>query len=162
MSTKSYQDAINTLNTLQSNAATIAAIRATGILSNESAIAEMNEFVARIGLTVLPFISNRIPLSHLSHLSQTTSTTSMSFISPVPRAKDRPALSRTQSSDMQGPEAKSVCFPSHYNSSLRNRRRSLHLSPSCRCPRTDQGQWPSLIRGTVFKILFPSLGKTRG
>ncbi|KAG8218628.1 FolC bifunctional protein [Butyriboletus roseoflavus] len=51
MSAKSYQDAISSLNTLQSNAATLAAIRASGILNNMNAIAEMNEFVTRIGLT---------------------------------------------------------------------------------------------------------------
>lgn len=52
MSGKSYLDAINSLNTLQSNAATLAAIRASGVLNNINAIAEMNEFVTRIGLTV--------------------------------------------------------------------------------------------------------------
>ncbi|KAF8450542.1 Mur ligase [Boletus edulis BED1] len=46
----SYQDAISSLNTLQSNAATLAAV-ASRVLQNEEALAEMNEFVTRIGLT---------------------------------------------------------------------------------------------------------------
>lgn len=52
MSGMSYRDAITSLNSLQSNAATLAAIRASGVLLNKNAIAEMNEFVTRIGLTV--------------------------------------------------------------------------------------------------------------
>ena len=74
MSGTSYQDAVNSLNTLQSNAATLAAIRATGILLNENAITEMNEFVTRLGLTVC-FTSDRISLSHAFHSSPTTSIT---------------------------------------------------------------------------------------
>ncbi|KAG6378713.1 FolC bifunctional protein [Boletus reticuloceps] len=50
MSGMSYQDAISSLNTLQSNAATLAAA-ASRVLRNEEVLAEMNEFVTRIGLT---------------------------------------------------------------------------------------------------------------
>ncbi|KAH0839913.1 FolC bifunctional protein [Lanmaoa asiatica] len=64
MSAKSYRDAINSLNTLQSNAATLAAVRATGILLNENAIAEMNEFVTRIGLT--PDDLNALNVIHIT------------------------------------------------------------------------------------------------
>jgi len=97
-----YQDAINSLNTLQSNAASLAAVKATRVLLNENAISEMNGFVRRIGLTVC-FTANRIVLSHAFYPSLTTSMPSMSFTSLVPRAKVRPALSQTPSSDMQDP-----------------------------------------------------------
>ena len=51
MSTRSYQDAVDHLNSLQSNAATLEAIRASGGRS-EFAIPEMLEFLERIGYTV--------------------------------------------------------------------------------------------------------------
>lgn len=102
MSGVSYQDAINSLNTLQSNAATLAAVRATGILLNENAIAEMNEFVTRIGFTVC-VTPGRVLLSHPFYSSPTTSMLSMSSMSLVQRVKVQPALSQTQSSDMYGP-----------------------------------------------------------
>jgi hypothetical protein len=52
MSVRSYEDAINSLNTLQSNAAVLAAVRAAGPVLNPNAIKEMDEFVTRIGITV--------------------------------------------------------------------------------------------------------------
>jgi hypothetical protein len=51
MSTRSYQDAIDHLNSLQSNAETLNAIRASGG-RNEFAIPEMIEFLERIGYIV--------------------------------------------------------------------------------------------------------------
>ena len=51
MSTRSYQDAVDHLNSLQSNAETLNAIRASGG-RNEFAIPEMIEFLERIGYIV--------------------------------------------------------------------------------------------------------------
>jgi hypothetical protein len=51
MSTRSYQDAIDHLNSLQSNAETLNAIRASGGRS-EFAIPEMLEYLERIGYIV--------------------------------------------------------------------------------------------------------------
>ena len=51
MSTRSYQDAVDHLNSLQSNAETLNAIRASGG-RNEFAIPEMIEFLKRIGYIV--------------------------------------------------------------------------------------------------------------
>ncbi|KAF8556997.1 FolC bifunctional protein [Imleria badia] len=64
MSGMSYQDAINSLNSLQSNAAALAAVRATGVLQNENAIAQMNEFVTRTGLT--PDDLNALNVIHIT------------------------------------------------------------------------------------------------
>lgn len=51
MSTRSYQDAVHHLNSLQSNAETLKAIRDSGG-RNEFAIPEMLEFLERIGYIV--------------------------------------------------------------------------------------------------------------
>ncbi|KAG9317445.1 FolC bifunctional protein [Chiua virens] len=64
MSTHSYQDAINALNTLQSNAATLAAIKPDRKLNNIEAIAQMNEYVARSGLT--PDDLNALNVIHIT------------------------------------------------------------------------------------------------
>lgn len=52
MSTKSYQDAVEHLNSLQSNAATLEAVRASGGRLSQFAIPEMLEYLERIGYTV--------------------------------------------------------------------------------------------------------------
>ncbi|KAF8914042.1 Mur ligase [Gymnopilus junonius] len=51
MSSKAYQDAVEHLNSLQSNAATLDAVRASGGRSSEFAIPEMLEYLERIGYT---------------------------------------------------------------------------------------------------------------
>ena len=52
MSNRSYKDAIDSLNTLQSNAATLGAIKASGGRTNNLAIPEMIEYLERIGYKV--------------------------------------------------------------------------------------------------------------
>jgi hypothetical protein len=52
MSNRSYKDAIDLLNTLQSNAATLSAIKASGGRTNSLAIPEMVEYLERIGYKV--------------------------------------------------------------------------------------------------------------
>ncbi len=52
MSNRSYKDAIDLLNTLQSNAATLNAIKASGGRANDLAIPEMIEYLGRIGYKV--------------------------------------------------------------------------------------------------------------
>jgi hypothetical protein len=52
MSGRSYADAIERLNSLQSNAATLDAVRASGGRLNEYAIPEMVEYLERIGYKV--------------------------------------------------------------------------------------------------------------
>jgi len=52
MSGRSYKDAIDRLNTLQSNAATLDAIKASGQQTNALAIPEMIEYLERIGYQV--------------------------------------------------------------------------------------------------------------
>lgn len=46
---RTYQHAIHLLNSLQSNAATIAAIKASGGTMNQSALVEMREYLSRVG-----------------------------------------------------------------------------------------------------------------
>lgn len=55
MSSRSYQDAVEHLNSLQSNAATLDAVRASGGRLSEFAIPEMVEYLERIGYTVCDF-----------------------------------------------------------------------------------------------------------
>ncbi len=52
MSNRSYKDAIDLLNTLQSNAATLDAVKASGGRTNGLAIPEMIEYLGRIGYKV--------------------------------------------------------------------------------------------------------------
>jgi len=52
MSTLSYQAAVERLNSLQSNAATLEAVRASGGRLSEFAIPEMLEYLERIGYKV--------------------------------------------------------------------------------------------------------------
>ena len=52
MSNRSYKDAIDLLNTLQSNAATLDAIKASGGQTKDLAIPEMIEYLERIGYKV--------------------------------------------------------------------------------------------------------------
>lgn len=52
MSTRTYSDAVEHLNSLQSNAATIEAAKATGGRLSTSAIPEMLEYLGRIGYKV--------------------------------------------------------------------------------------------------------------
>lgn len=57
MATKSYKDAIDKLNSLQTNAATLEAVRASGGRSSAFAIPEMLEYLGRIGYSVCIHIS---------------------------------------------------------------------------------------------------------
>lgn len=52
MSSRSYADAVDHLNSLQSNAATLDAVRASGGRLSNSAIPEMLEYLSRIGYSV--------------------------------------------------------------------------------------------------------------
>ena len=52
MSTRTYKDAVELLNSLQSNAAALEAARASGGRSSEVAIPEMLEYLGRIGYNV--------------------------------------------------------------------------------------------------------------
>lgn len=62
MSTRTYQDAVEHLNSLQSNAATLEVVRATGGRSSAFAIPEMIEYLGIIGYTV----SHTTPCTDLS------------------------------------------------------------------------------------------------
>lgn len=52
MSTRCYSEAVDALNSLQSNAATLEAIRASGGRLGSFAIPEMLEYLHRIGYSV--------------------------------------------------------------------------------------------------------------
>lgn len=52
MSTRTYKDAVELLNSLQSNAATLEALRASGGRLSAFAIPEMLEYLGRIGYSV--------------------------------------------------------------------------------------------------------------
>ena len=49
MASRTYRDAVDSLNSLQSNAATLEAVRASGGRLSEFAIPEMVEYLQRIG-----------------------------------------------------------------------------------------------------------------
>jgi folylpolyglutamate synthase len=52
MSSRTYENAVENLNSLQSNAAVLAALRATGGRAEQFAKPEMIEYLGRIGYTV--------------------------------------------------------------------------------------------------------------
>ena len=60
MTTRSYQEAIDCLNSLQSNAAHIEAARAAGNRNTETAIAEMVDYLERIGYKVKNLRNTRL------------------------------------------------------------------------------------------------------
>lgn len=64
MVSKTYDDAINALNSLQSNYANIMAIREAGIRKNEMSLLEMREWVRRIGYTPKDF--NKLNIVHIT------------------------------------------------------------------------------------------------
>ncbi|KDR83602.1 hypothetical protein GALMADRAFT_235873 [Galerina marginata CBS 339.88] len=64
MSTKTYEDAVEHLNSLQSNAATLEAVRASGGRSSEFAIPEMLEYLERLGYT--PQQLNALNVIHIT------------------------------------------------------------------------------------------------
>ncbi|KXN86406.1 Folylpolyglutamate synthase [Leucoagaricus sp. SymC.cos] len=63
-SARTYQDAIDHLNSLQSNAATLEAVRASGGRLSESAIPEMLEYLERIGYS--PSDLNALNVIHIT------------------------------------------------------------------------------------------------
>lgn len=103
---RTYADAINLLNSLQSNAAVIEAIRKGGGKSGDQLMEEMIEYLTRIGYQVSrlrprPPRYNRLR-AHLRSAvlatSPPTSTLSTSYTSPAPKAKAPPPLSPIRSS----------------------------------------------------------------
>ncbi|KZT12772.1 FolC bifunctional protein [Laetiporus sulphureus 93-53] len=64
MSTRSYKDAIDHLNSLQSNAAALEAVRASGGRLSELAIPEMVEYLNRIGYSTSDL--NRLNVIHIT------------------------------------------------------------------------------------------------
>ncbi|TBU49597.1 FolC bifunctional protein [Dichomitus squalens] len=64
MSTRTYRDAVDHLNSLQSNAATLEAVRASGGRLSEFAIPEMIEYLGRIGYS--PSDLNKLNVIHIT------------------------------------------------------------------------------------------------
>ncbi|PCH41239.1 FolC bifunctional protein [Wolfiporia cocos MD-104 SS10] len=64
MSSRTYKDAIERLNSLQSNAATLEAVRASGGRLSEFAIPEMVEYLGRIGYSTSDL--NRLNVIHIT------------------------------------------------------------------------------------------------
>lgn len=93
MSTRTYQDAVENLNSLQSNAATLEMVRASGGRSSAFAIPEMLEYLEIIGYKVL-LISLWIVDKQLMASSLKTSMLSMSYTLPERREKVPPAPSQ--------------------------------------------------------------------
>ena len=61
MSARSYSEAVDALNSLQSNAAVLEALRASGGKNSSLALPEMLEYLHRIGYSVSPrFLLGRI------------------------------------------------------------------------------------------------------
>lgn len=88
MSTLSYRDAVSCLNSLQSNAATLEAIRASGGRLSNFAISEMLEYLERIGYQV-----NACEILHIisdDSFSLASSTSWMWSISLAPKERDLP------------------------------------------------------------------------
>lgn len=73
---RTYAEAIEALNTLQSNAATIAAIRASGGKANDLAISEMVEYLSRIGYSLEDL--DRLNIIHITGTKGKGSTAAFS------------------------------------------------------------------------------------
>lgn len=68
-SNRSYQEAVEKLNTLQSNAAALDAVRASGGRLSEFAIPEMLEYLERIGYSVRTYVDRQSLSYHLKPTS---------------------------------------------------------------------------------------------
>lgn len=66
---KSYKEAVEKLNTLQSNAAALDAVRASGGRLSEFAIPEMLEYLGRIGYSVRTYVDRQNLSYHLKPTS---------------------------------------------------------------------------------------------
>ena len=65
MSGRSYKDAVDLLNTLQSNAATLEAVKASGGRGSELTIPEMVEYLERIGYKVRSLSQLSVVVSYM-------------------------------------------------------------------------------------------------
>ena len=74
MSTRTYRDAVDHLNSLQSNAATLEAVRASGGRLSEFAIPEMIAYLNRIGYSASRVFVSLIDLVVIVYLSRPTWT----------------------------------------------------------------------------------------
>jgi hypothetical protein len=81
------KDAITKLNSLQSNAATLEALRVSKARANAEAIPEMLEYLHRIGYSVCN-VAYRLLLRLMSGARKTTSINLMSYMLLVPKEKD--------------------------------------------------------------------------
>jgi ribulose kinase len=79
MSTRTYQDAVEHLNSLQSNAATLEAVRVSGGRASEFAIPEMIEYLERVGYTVSKFETVLLLIDCLTYLLATTTQRSQCY-----------------------------------------------------------------------------------
>jgi len=79
MSGRYYKDAIDLLNTLQSNAATLEAVKASGGQTSHLAIPEMIEYLETIGYKVWYCYYKQIPRLYIC-ASKKILTPSMSFM----------------------------------------------------------------------------------
>ncbi|KAI0750871.1 FolC bifunctional protein [Daedaleopsis nitida] len=82
MSTRTYRDAVEHLNSLQSNAATLEAVRASGGRLSQFAIPEMVEYLGRIGYSTSDL--NRLNVIHVTGTKGKGSTSA--FVDSIIRA----------------------------------------------------------------------------
>ena len=81
MSTRSYSDAVDALNSLQSNTATLEALRASGGRASDFAIPEMLEYLHRIGHNVsFGLVQGRIYLWFTIYDSQASGLNKLNVI----------------------------------------------------------------------------------
>jgi folylpolyglutamate synthase len=71
MSGRSYKDAIDFLNTLQSNAATLDAVKASNGQTNALAIPEMIEYLDRIGYKVRCWFMDKLSRLYMCYSKKT-------------------------------------------------------------------------------------------
>lgn len=164
MSTRSYKDAVEHLNSLQSNAATLEALRASGGRSSDLAHPEMIEYLGRIGYTVrvryfsqsLVYFMYRVQPEDLNklnvlHVTGTKGKGSTSaFVDSILRHV-KPQWTTGTKSCLRRLKPNTDDFRDV---------RSLYLTALSSCARTDTNKRGAHIRGRLHSVLLRGLGQT--
>ena len=156
---RSYADAVQHLNSLQSNAAVLDAVRASGGRSSEFAIPEMLEYLGRIGYTVRVYLNASCVKTQFGVAAQ--------------------GLKCTERYPYHGNQGKRFyqCFHGIRTSSFASRKenrcstcqpvvdpliwtmlRLIYISPLGCCTRKDKNKWRASVRGTICNLFLRSMG----
>jgi hypothetical protein len=159
MSTRTYAEAIERLNSLQSNAATLDAVRASGGRLSEFAIPEMIEYWERMGYKVSQQRLYLFPVGLSQHAGDGLEQTERHSCHRDERERLDMCLRQLCLDEAQaGVEVRCVVvlwyskYPTHHS------HRSIHVASPRRCTGADTSERHTFVRRTLCEILLRSVG----